>query len=100
MGSIYKRYSCGGMAMNHFKESKRIYRIKIKGVYDINGESMERAAKAGLYTYSSRSELINDSDVDLVLIAVPNHLHKFHPDLSLFGPKRVFSPRFIPYKLE
>ena len=68
--------------MNHFKESKRIYRIKIKGVYDINGESMERAAKAGLYTYSSRSELINDSDVDLVLIAVPNHLHKFHPDLS------------------
>lgn len=79
----------GGMAMNHFKESARIDRINVKGVYDISEESMERAAKAGLYTYSSRSELINDSEVDLVLIAVPNHLHKDFAIEALEAGKHV-----------
>ncbi len=79
----------GGMAMNHFKESARMDRINVKGIYDINPDSVERAKSFGLYTYSSRQELIEDGEVDLVLVAVPNDLHKQFSVEALRAGKHV-----------
>ena len=66
----------GGMASHHLTQSHELDRIHVKGVFDINPERMEAAKSKGLYTYSSREEIYNDPEIDLVLIAVPNHLHK------------------------
>lgn len=66
----------GGMASHHLKQSAELERINVKGICDINPERQEYARQCGLYVYSSRDEIYADAEIDLVLIAVPNHLHK------------------------
>lgn len=79
----------GGMASHHFNQSKELERINIKGVYDINPERMEYAKSVGLYTYASRQEILDDPEIDLVLIAVPNDLHKDYAIEALRAGKNV-----------
>lgn len=66
----------GGMASHHFNQSKELDRINVKGIFDINPERVEYAKSVGLKAYSSKEEIFKDDDIDLVLIAVPNNLHK------------------------
>lgn len=79
----------GGMASHHFNQSKELERINVKGIFDINPERVEYAKSVGLYTYSSREELLADPEIDLVLIAVPNHLHKDFAIEALRADKHV-----------
>ena len=58
----------GGMASHHYNQSKELDRINVKGVFDTNPERMEYAKSLGLTAYSSREELINDPELDLILI--------------------------------
>lgn len=66
----------GGMASQHFNHSKQMDRIYVKGVFDINPERLKYAESAGLKAYASREDLLSDPEIDLVVIAVPNHLHR------------------------
>ena len=67
----------GGMAGHHYTQlSKGNTKVKIKGVYDIKPERMEDAASKGLYTYESLDEMLQDSEIDIVLCACYNNYHK------------------------
>lgn len=67
----------GGMAGNHFKQlSKKNVRVKIKGVFDIDPARMADAEQKGLKAYKSREELLVDPEIDIVLIAATNEVHK------------------------
>jgi len=79
----------GGMASNHFKQSKELDRINMKGVFDINPERMEFAKANGMVTYESREALLNDPDIDIVLIATPNDVHREIAIEALHAGKNV-----------
>ena len=67
----------GGMAGHHLTQSKELTDIiKVKGIYDINPERQAVATEKGLYVYSSADEIYSDPEIDIVLVAVPNHLNK------------------------
>lgn len=66
----------GGMASNHVKQSKFLPRVNMKGVYDLKAERMEFAKSLGMVAYESYDALLQDPEVDLVLVATPNDLHK------------------------
>ena len=66
----------GGMAGQHFRELKEYNRVDIKGVFDVNPERMEAAKKEGLFVYASAADLLSDSEIDIVLIATTNEVHK------------------------
>jgi len=67
----------GGMAGNHEKVMRVDYdRMKLKGIFDIDEKRRNVAKEQGYYVYSSREELINDSDVDVVIVATSNESHK------------------------
>ncbi|MDP4133661.1 MAG: Gfo/Idh/MocA family oxidoreductase [Bacillota bacterium] len=76
--SVYKVgiIGFGGMASHHLNTASLLDFIEFKGVYDINPQRMEVAKEKGLYTYSSTEEMLNDPEINIVLVAVPNHLHK------------------------
>ena len=79
----------GGMASHHFNQSKELDRINVKGIFDINPQRAEYAKSVGLIAYNSREEILADPEIDLVLIAVPNHLHKDFAIEALRAGKNV-----------
>lgn len=50
--------------------------LTIKGVYDIKQSQLDLAKTHGLVAYNSREELLSDPDIDIVLCATPNDIHK------------------------
>ena len=67
----------GGMAGNHFKQlSKGNTKVSIKGVYDIDTARLSVAEDQGLVAYNSRKELLEDSEIDIVLVSATNEVHK------------------------
>ncbi len=67
----------GGMAGNHYKQlTKGNTKVSIKGVFDIDPKRLDAAREKGLVAYSSREELLSDPEIDIVLVAATNDVHK------------------------
>ena len=67
----------GGMGSWHCQNvATKIPEIQVKGIWDIRPEARDKARDDGLYVYSSLEELLEDDEVDLVTVAVPNNFHK------------------------
>ena len=80
----------GGMAGHHLNQSKELTDIiKVKGIYDINPERQAVAEEKGLYVYKNAEEIYSDPEIDIVLVAVPNHLHKEFSINALRAGKHV-----------
>ncbi|MDR0449677.1 MAG: Gfo/Idh/MocA family oxidoreductase [Treponema sp.] len=57
-------------------EGKGFENLSVTGSYDIAGARQQFAREHGLKAYGSLGELLGDPAVDIVLVAVPNELHK------------------------
>lgn len=65
----------GGMGKHHTQRVAKVEGLALKGVYDIKPERNEVARHDGLYAYPSYEAVLDDKDVDLVIVAVPNDRH-------------------------
>jgi scyllo-inositol 2-dehydrogenase (NADP+) len=65
----------GGMGKWHAQNAPRAG-VEIAAVCDIKKERREEAVRAGLKTYASVEELLADTNVNTVILTVPNYLHK------------------------
>ncbi len=80
----------GGMANYHYHSiCDRIPDLFVKGVYDIREEACERAAEKGLVVYPTLDDLLADPEIELVLVATPNDVHKDLTIRSLRAGKHV-----------
>jgi scyllo-inositol 2-dehydrogenase (NADP+) len=70
----------GGMGEFHSESIAPVEGVKVVGTFDIAANRQELARSKGFRPYGSFAEVLADPAVDIVLIAVPNHLHK---DLSI-----------------
>lgn len=66
----------GGMGGWHTRLAARIEEMELLGVYDIKPERNALAVENGLYAYESLEALLADERVDVVTVAIPNHIHK------------------------
>lgn len=84
----------GGMGTWHHKNlEEKVDAIRVKGVYDIREEAMEKAREAGLETYPSMEALLSDPEIDIVTIATPNNFHKDIAIAALRAGKNVISEK-------
>ena len=80
----------GGMAGNHEKVMRVDYdRMKLKGIYDIAESRLNAAQEQGYHAYSSREELLADPEIDVVIIAATNEVHKDLAIAALRAGKHV-----------
>lgn len=71
----------GGMGSWHYENiSSKIPQINVKGIFDIRDQANQKAQELGVFVYPTLQALLEDHDIDLVTIAVPNNFHK---DLSI-----------------
>ena len=66
----------GGMGRWHADRVAMIESMTLFGVYDIADGPRVIAAENGLYCYPSYDALLSDPSVEIVTVAVPNHLHR------------------------
>ena len=80
----------GGMGgWHHRSVTDSIDKTMVKGIYDIRDEACQKATESGLQVYQSVDEIIQDNEIDLVTIAVPNNFHKDYAIACLRGGKNV-----------
>ncbi|MGO4787871.1 Gfo/Idh/MocA family protein [Paenibacillus sp. 2KB_20] len=66
----------GGMGSYHAKLIKDNAFLEVTGTYDILEERREVSQQDGYPAYESYEQVLNDTAVDVVLIATPNDVHK------------------------
>jgi scyllo-inositol 2-dehydrogenase (NADP+) len=66
----------GFMGHWHADHMDKIHGISVRAISDINEEKLIEADARGLKVFSDYQDLLKDSEINTVLIATPNHLHK------------------------
>ena len=80
----------GGMgSWHHGCIREKISELNVKGAYDIRPEIQQKNIQNGLNAYQNIEELLNDSSIDIVTIAVPNNFHKDYAVACLKAGKNV-----------
>ena len=91
----------GGMGDWHYRSiTDSIDKTMVKGIFDIRGEACEKARTNGLHVYEKVEELIQDPEIDLVTIAVPNNFHKDYSIACLRGGKNVVCEKPVTMNAE
>lgn len=66
----------GGMGFHHIDLMKEAKQLQCYGVYDIDPSKYEKNRVKNLKIYPSYEAVLQDQEVDLVVIATPNDIHK------------------------
>lgn len=66
----------GGMGSWHCKMIGKIEGLELAGIYDILEERRVVAKEQQIHAYESLEELLADTSIEIVTVAIPNHLHK------------------------
>ena len=66
----------------------RIADLEVIAVYDIDPQRLEKAKENGFCVYENVEEFFK-TDIDLVLIATPNNLHKYYSIMAMEMDKNV-----------
>jgi scyllo-inositol 2-dehydrogenase (NADP+) len=83
----------GGMGNWHRELIETIEGVKVAGIYDISEERVQYAKDNAVHTFASLEELLEVKEIDLVLIATPNDLHKPIAIQAMRAGKNVVSEK-------
>lgn len=67
--------------------------LSVAGICDIEQKRMEYARVNGLHVYTEYEEMLSDPEVDLILVATPNDLHKPLAIQAMQAGKHVVSEK-------
>lgn len=90
----------GGMGGWHTEKLLKSDVAELAGVYDIRRERNELAESRGIHAYGSLRELLQDSEVELVTVAVPNDAHEDVVVKALNAGKNVICEKPVALSLE
>ena len=66
----------GQQGRTHLLNCLRLKNTKVIGVADRSKTSLSRISKLGIKTYQDYREMITKEKLDVVIVALPNHLHR------------------------
>ncbi len=90
----------GGQGAWHASWAEKSDVISLSGIYDINEKRVKAAIDNGIRAYSSLSELTCDPEVDIVLCATPNDVHKEIVIAALNAGKHVVCEKPVALSVE
>lgn len=90
----------GGMGGWHTEKLLKSDVAELAGIYDIRRERNELAERRGIHAYGSLRELLQDPEVELVTVAVPNDAHEDVVVKALNAGKNVICEKPVALSLE
>ncbi len=79
----------GGQGAWHANHAMKSDVVTLAGIYDINEKRNVAARILGIHVYKTLPELLCDKDVDIVLCATPNDVHRAIVIAALYAGKHV-----------
>ena len=79
----------GGMGSQHAVTMKPVEEVRLIGTYDILEERQDYSRSLGNFVFDRFEDVLCSDEVDIVLIATPNHLHQKLSIESLRAGKNV-----------
>ncbi len=90
----------GGQGAWHAVWAQKSDVVELAGIYDIAKKRVDAAVENGIHTYASREELLADKNVDIVLCATPNDVHKEIVIDALNAGKHVICEKPVALSVE
>ncbi len=90
----------GGQGAWHAGWAQKSDVVSLAGIYDIAEKRVRAAIDNGIKVYSSREELLSDKEVDIVLCATPNDVHKEIVIAALNAKKHVICEKPVALSLK
>ena len=81
----------GNMGSVHLQNCLRLQNARLTAVADVSKNALKKAKKMGVANvYEDYRDLLNKSDVDAVIIALPTHLHALCAKMAAESHKSIF----------
>ena len=90
----------GGQGGWHADWARKSEVLELAGIYDIRECQMELARSRGIHTYNSLADILNDKNVDIVLCATPNDVHKEIVIAAMNAGKHVVCEKPVALSVE
>ncbi len=90
----------GGMGGWHVERAQKSDVVELVGIYDIKQERSELATSRGIKAYESFEAVLNDKEIDLVTIAIPNDVHEEVAVACMKAGKNVISEKPVTLSVE
>ncbi len=90
----------GGMGSWHVNYAQKSDVVNLKGIYDIDPKKSELAKSRDIFAYNSFEDVLNDKDVDIVTVAIPNDVHKDVVIAALKAGKHVICEKPVTLSTE
>lgn len=90
----------GGMGNQHLKLMETVDFLNLKGIVDIDPTKEEKAKENNINVYESYEDMLADADLDIVLIATPNDVHKQQAIDALYAGKHVICEKPVTLNSE
>ncbi len=66
----------GGQGAWHAKQAEGSDVVTVGGIFDVAEKRVQAALDAGLRAYATREQMLSDPEIDIVVCATPNDVHK------------------------
>ena len=90
----------GGMGGWHVNRLLHMEKFSLSGVWDIDPERLEEARERGIHTYASFEDVLADGELELVVVATWNDVHKPLCIAAMRAGKNVISEKPVAMSLE
>ena len=90
----------GGMGGWHAERLLKSDVAELAGIYDIRRERCEHAQSRGIHVYASYRQLLQDEEVELVTVAIPNDAHEDVVIKALNAGKNVICEKPVALSVE
>ncbi len=87
----------GGWHADHCLKSEV---VSLRGIYDIKEERITLAQSKGIHTYASFEEVLADNEIDILVCATPNDVHKDIVIRGLRSGKNVVCEKPVALSVE
>jgi len=90
----------GGQGGWHADHALKSDVVSLRGVYDIKQERMDLAKSKGIHTYESFEAVLADKEIDILVCATPNDVHKDIVIRALQSGKNVVCEKPVALSVE
>ncbi len=83
----------GGMAHYHAENAPKTGVVQVVAAYDIDPDRQREALERGWRSYADLDSFLSDEEVNVVLVATPNHVHRYLATQAMKAGKNVISEK-------